>query len=164
MILGMPTFTFVHVVISLIGIFSGVVAVFGLLNSRKLPVWSAAFLISTALTSITGFLFPFQKFLPSHALGIISLAVLALAFPALYVFHLAGSWRRIYVITAVTALYLNVFVLIAQLFGKVPALKALAPTQKEPPFLVSQLVVLILFISVGTLAAKRFRLDAVRTA
>ena len=164
MIFGKTPFTFIHVVFSLIGIFAGFVALIGWLTSKSLPGWNALFLITTALTSITGFLFPFHKFLASHAFGIISLAALALAVPALYVYHLAGSWRRIYVITAVIALYLNVFVLIAQLFGKVPALKALAPTQKEPPFLVSQLVVLFLFIAIGTLATKRFRLDTIRPA
>ena len=130
MIPGMSTLTFVHVMLSLIGIFAGLVVVYGLLVSKWLAGWNRLFLITTALTSITGFFFPFHKLLPSHVLGIISLIALALAFPALYVYRLAGSWRRIYVITAVTALYLNVFVLIAQFFGKVPALKALAPTQK----------------------------------
>ncbi len=164
MIFGGTVFTFVHVALSLIGILAGFIALIGWLTSKSLPGWNAIFLITTALTSITGFLFPSHKFLPSHAFGLISLVALALAFPALSVYHLAGSWRRIYVITAIIALYLNVFVLIAQLFGKVPALKALAPTQKEPPFLVSQLVVLILFVAIGTLAIKRSRLDAVRAA
>jgi len=164
MILGMTAFTFFHVALSLMGIFSGFVVVFGLLTSKALPGWNAFFLITTALTSITGFFFPFHKFLPSHGVGIGSLLVLALAFPALYVFHLAGPWRRVYVITAVAAQYLDVFVLIAQLFGKVPALKAIAPTQSAPAFLITQAVVMVIFMAVGILAAKRFKVDAVRTA
>jgi len=118
--------------------------------------------VTTVLTSVTGFLFPFHKFLPSHAVGIVSLLVLAVTIPALYVFHLAGPWRRTYVIGAVIALYLNVFVLIAQFFMKVPALKALAPTQSEPPFLGTQIVVMLIFVVTGVFAAKRFPAEAVR--
>src|SRR5216683_1516267 len=164
MILGMTTFTFVHVVLSLIGILSGLVVVFGLLSGKRLDGWTALFLVTTVLTSVTGFLFPFHKFLPSHAVGIISLLVLAVTIPALYFFHLRGPWRRTYVTGAVIALYLNVFVLIAQFFMKVPALKALAPTQSERPFLGTQVVVMLIFIILGVFAAKRFPAEAVHAA
>ena len=157
MIFGMTTFAFMHVVLSLIGIVSGLVVVVGLLTAKGFDGWTAVFLASTVLTSVTGFMFPFHKFLPSHGVGIVSLIVLALAILARYAFHLAGAWRRTYVITAVIALYLNVFVLIVQLFQKVPALKALAPTQSETPFLVAQLVAFALFIVLTIFAAIRFR-------
>src|SRR5467141_1556180 len=139
MIFGMTTFTFVHVLLSLIGIFSGFVVVFGLLVAKRLDGWTTLFLASTVLTSVTGFLFPFHRFLPSHGVGILSLLALAIAIFARYGRHLAGLWRRTYAIMAVIALYLNVFVLIVQLFQKVPALKAIAPTQSEAPFKVTQL-------------------------
>ncbi len=164
MILGMTAFTFVHVLLSLIGILSGFAVVFGLLRANRLDGWTALFLASTVLTSVTGFLFPFHKFLPSHGVGIVSLIVLAIAIFARYGRHFAGAWRRTYVISAVTALYLNVFVLVAQLFMKVAALKELAPTQSEPPFKVTQLVVLTIFIVLGTFAAIRFRNEQVRAA
>ena len=160
MILGMSTttYTFLHVLISLIGIGSGLVLMFGFITGKRLDNLTAVFLTTTVLTSVTGFGFPFDHLLPSHILGIISLVVLAIAIPARYVFNLADSLRWIYVVGASMALYLNVFVLIAQLFMKVPALKALAPTQSEPPFLVAQLLVLL-----GTiLAAKRFHLQPAR--
>jgi hypothetical protein len=158
MVLGMSlaTYTFIHVIISLIGIGSGFVVMWGLLEGKKLDGITAIFLVTTVLTSLTGFGFPFEHLLPSHVVGIISLVVLALAIPARYVFHLAGSWRWIYVITSALALYLNIFVLVVQSFMKVPALKALAPTQKEPPFLAAQLVVLVAFIAVTIFATVRF--------
>ena len=115
-----------------------------------------SFLLTTVLTSVTGFGFPFTHLLPSHKVGIISLVVLAVAIMARYSFHMAGKWRSIYVITALMALYLNVFVLVVQSFEKVPALHAMAPTQAEPPFLVAQLVVLVLFIVLTILAVKKF--------
>jgi hypothetical protein len=161
---GLAAFTLFHVALSLVGIFTGFVVLFSLLSARQSNCWTAPFLWTTLATSVTGFLFPFHKFLPSHALGIVSLLVLAVTIPALYVFHLAGPWRRTYVIGAVIALYLNVFVLIAQLFMKVPALKALAPTQSEPPFLGTQVVVMLIFIVLGVLAAKRFPAEAVHAA
>jgi len=164
MILGMTTFTFAHVALSLIGIFSGFVVVFGLLAAKRLDGWTALFLVTTVLTSVTGFFFPFHKFLPSHGVGIVSLIVLAIAIFARYVRQLGGAWRRTYVITAIIALYLNVFVLIAQLFLKVPALKAMAPTQSEPPFLVAQLVCMALFIMLAIAAAIKSRNETVRTA
>ena len=159
MILGMSTqtFTVVHTALSLIGIVSGLVVMYGLLGGRRLDRWTAFFLLTTVLTSVTGFLFPFDHLLPSHKVGIISLVVLALAIPARYFFHLAGGWRRTYVLAAVLALYLNVFVLVVQLFLKVPALHAMAPTQQEPPFLIAQLIVLALFIWLAIAAVRRFR-------
>jgi hypothetical protein len=158
------TLTLVHVVISLIGIFSGFVVAFGLLTAKMLDSWTRVFLVSTVLTSVSGFFFPFHKFLPSHGVGILSLVVLALAIAARYMFHLAGGWRRTYVITAMIALYLNVFVLVVQLFEKIPALKELAPTQSEPPFKFSQLAVLALFVLLTILAAIKFRTEAVHAA
>ena len=159
MILGMSlaTFTLVHVILSLIGIFTGVVVLIGMLNSNRLSGLTAVFLATTLLTSATGFLFPFDKLLPSHIVGIISLVVLALAILALYVFRLAGSWRWIYVGSAVLSLYLNVFVAVVQAFLKVPFLNELAPTQKEPPFAIAQGVVLLAFVVLGILAVRWFR-------
>ncbi len=161
MILGMTTLTFVHVVLSLIGIASGLVVVIGLLGGKRLNGWTTLFLASTTLTSVTGFFFPFHKVLPSHILGVLSLLALLLATMALYRLQLSGAWRRVYVISAVIALYFNVFVLIAQLFQKVPALKALAPTGSEPTFLVVQLFVLLTFVAIGVMATKRFRLATI---
>jgi hypothetical protein len=157
MIHGMSTFTIMHVLLSLIGILSGFVVVFGMLVAKRLDGWTAVFLATTVATSLTGFFFPFHKFLPSHALGVISLVVLPVAIFARYRRHLAGHWRGAYVITSVMALYLNVFVLVVQLFRKVPALNAMAPTQTEPPFKVTQLVVLVLFVMLGIFATIRFR-------
>jgi hypothetical protein len=166
MILGMTTstFTLVHVVLSLVGIASGLVVAYGLLAAKRLDGWTALFLATTVATSVTGFGFPFDHFLPSHKVGIISLVVLTIAILARYAFHLVGGWRRIYVISAVTALYLNVFVGVVQAFLKVPALKALAPKQTEPPFLVTQLAVLVIFIVITILAAKRFCNEPVHAA
>jgi hypothetical protein len=157
---GLAAFTLFHVALSLVGIFTGFVVLFALLSAKQSNSWTATFLVTTAATSVTGFLFPFHKFLPSHAVGIVSLLVLAVTIPALYVFHLAGSWRRTYAV-AVIALYLNVFVLIAQFFMKIPALKALAPTQSEPPFLGTQVAVMLIFVVLGVLLAKRFPAEAV---
>ncbi len=159
MVLGLPlsAFTAVHVLISLIGIASGFLILYGLLTGKRFDGGTAIFLIFTVLTSVTGFLFPFEHLLPSHILGIISLVALAIAILARYALHMAGAWRRIYVICAVLALYLNVFVLVAQTFMKVPAAHALAPTQKEPPFFVTQLIVMAIFIVLGIFAVKKFR-------
>ena len=164
MIFGMAasTFTLVHVMISLVGIVSGFVVIFGLLAGKRLDRWTALFLTSTVVTSVTGFGFPFDHLLPSHKVGIISLAVLTVAILARHAFHFAGAWRWIYVVSAAIALYLNVFVFVVQAFEKVPALKAMAPTQSEPPFLVAQLVVLALFIALTIFAVKRFRGDQPR--
>jgi len=159
MILGMSTstFTFIHVLISVVGIGSGFIVLFGLLTGRRMDNWTALFLATTVATSVTGFGFPFTHLLPSHILGIISLIALAIAILARYSRHLVGAWRKTYVISAVIALYLNVFVLVVQCFEKVPALHALAPTQKEPPFAIAQLLVMLLFIVLTVFAAKRFR-------
>jgi hypothetical protein len=159
MILGMSTATntLIHVLISLVGIGSGLVVMCGLLGGRRLDAWTALFLATTVLTSVSGFGFPFDHLSPAHKVGIISLVVLAIAIVARYPLHLAGGWRRTYVISAAVALYLNVFVLVVQSFEKVRALKALAPTQKEPPFLVAQLVVIAIFVVLTIFAAKRFR-------
>jgi len=150
------TFTAVHVALSLVGIGSGLVVLFGLLAGKRLGEWTGLFLATTVATSVTGFGFPFDHLLPSHKVGILSLFVLAAAIAALYALHLAGAWRRIYVICAVLGLYLNVFVLIVQLFEKISALEAIAPTQKEPPFVITQLAVLALFVFLAVLATTRF--------
>ncbi len=157
MIFGMTTFTQIHVALSLIGILAGFVVAFGLLTAKRLDGWTAIFLISTVATSVTGFFFPFHGFTPAIGVGIVSLVVLAVAIFARYSRRLAGAWRWIYVVAAMIALYLNVFVLIVQLFQKVPALKALAPTQSEAPFLVAQLVAFALFLVLTIFAAIRFR-------
>jgi hypothetical protein len=164
MSVGLAAFTLVHVAISLIGIFSGFVVVFGMLGAKRMDGWTALFLTTTVLTSVTGFLFPFHKFLPSHGVGIISLILLTIAIYARYPRDLAGGWRSAYVSTAVISLYLNVFVLIVQMFLKVPALKAIAPTQTEPPFKIAQLAVLLLFILLGIFATIRFRVGPRRAA
>jgi len=150
------TFTSVHVVLSLVGIFAGFVVLFGMFGSKKLDGWTALFLATTVLTSVTGFPFPREHILPSHIVGVISLVVLAMAIFALYSRHLAGPWRWIYVVGAVVALYLNVFVGVVQSFLKVPALNALAPTQSEPPFLIAQSVVLLIFIAFAVVALRSF--------
>jgi hypothetical protein len=156
-IFGMTTYTSVHVVISLVGIGSGLVVLLGLLADKRLNGWTALFLATTVATSVIGFGFPFVQLLPSHIVGIISLAVLAVAILERYLRRLAGAWRWIYVLSAVVALCLNVFVLIVQAFLKVSALNALAPTQSEPPFKLTQGVVLVIFILLGIVAARRFR-------
>ena len=163
MIFGMTILTFVHVLLSLVGILSGFVVMLGFLTSKQLHGWTALFIWTTVATSVTGFLFPFHKFLPSHAVGILSLVVLTVAIYALYGKHLSGGWRKAYTVNAMIALYLNVFVLVAQLFMKVPALKALAPTQTEAPFKESQLVVLVAFVVLTILAAIRFRGEPVKS-
>jgi len=161
---GLAAFTLFHVAISLIGIFTGVIAVFGMIAGKRLDGWTAVFLSTTALTSITGFLFPFHKVTPGIILGVISLLVLAVAIPARYLKHLEGAWRKIYAVTSTIALYLNVFVLVAQLFAKVPALHALAPHGNEPPFLISELAVMALFIVLAVAAAIKFHPEPVPAA
>jgi hypothetical protein len=159
MILGMSTstFTLIHVVLSLVGILAGLVVLFGMFGSKRLTGWTALFLATTVLTSVTGYFFPADRILPSHIVGAVSLVVLAIAILALYSRHLAGAWRWIYVVAAVASLYLNVFVLVVQGFLKVPMLKALAPTQSEPPFVIAQFVVLAIFIVLGIAAVRSFR-------
>jgi hypothetical protein len=155
--LSIENFTILHVAISLIGIVSGLIVLFGMLGARRLPGWTALFFATTVLTSVTGFMFPINGLTPAIVVGVISIVILAIALMALYVKHLSGAWRWIYVVTALTALYFNVFVLIVQSFQKVPALQKLAPTQSEPPFSVTQGVVLVAFLVLGTMAARRFR-------
>ena len=159
MIWGMSTetFTLVHVVISLVAIVSGLIVMFSMIAGKSLNALTALFLAATVVTSVTGFGFPFVHVTPGIILGVLSLLVLVPALFARYGRHLAGSWRRIYVITAATALYLNCFVLLVQSFLKVPALHLLAPTQKEPPFAIAQLVVFVLFVVLTVKAAKNFR-------
>jgi hypothetical protein len=166
MILGMSldAFTDLHVILSLIGIASGVIVVFGMLAGKELPRWTALFLATTGLTSATGFLFPVERVLPSHVVGAISLAVLAIALFALYARRLAGAWRWIFVVSAVLSLYLNVFVGVVQAFLKQPFLKPLAPTQSEPPFILAQGVVLLAFAVLGILAVRAFRPAGRRTS
>ena len=158
-IFGMSTatYTLIHVVISLIGIGSGLVVMYGLLGGKRLRRWTAVFLTSTVLTSVTGFGFPFDHLTPANKLGIMSLVVLAIAIVARYPLHLAGVWRGTYVISAAIALYFNMFVLVVQSFEKLPVLKALAPTQKEPPFVIAQLVLMAIFVVLTIFAVRRFR-------
>jgi hypothetical protein len=153
----LSAFTAFHVLLSLIGIISGLVVLYGMLRAKGLPGWTAWFLATTVATSATGFLFPFHGFKPSYAVGILSLIFLALAIAARYRYGLLGGWRKTYVISAVIALYFNVFVLIAQLFMKVPPLKALAPTGSEPPFLIVQIIILVLFVVLGFRAVAQFQ-------
>lgn len=159
MILGMSfeTFTQLHVVISLIAIATGVVVALAMVGGRELPVLTAIFLATTVLTTVTGFLFPITAFTPALAVGAISAVILAIALLALYAFRLAGHWRWIYVVTAMSALYLNVFVLVVQAFQKLEGLQPLAPTQSEPPFVAAQGAVLVAFIVLGVLATMRYR-------
>jgi hypothetical protein len=158
MILGMSlsTFTTVHVVLSLIGIVSGFVAVYGMLSGNRLDWWTPLFLVTTVLTSVTGFMFPLSGLTPAATFGIISLAVLAIALGALYVFRLAGAWRWIYVVSALVALYLNSFVGMVQAFQKLAFLQPFAPTQSEPPFAIAQLILLALLLWLGYRTVRTF--------
>jgi len=157
--LSLSAVTTLHVVISLIGIVSGLVVLFGLFKSQSMPGMTAIFLFTTILTNATGFMFPFDKLLPSHIIAILSLVLLAVACIALYGMKLSGAWRAIYLITAIASLYLNVFVLVIQSFMKVGPLHALAPSipPSEPPFAVTQGVVLVLFVIAIIAAVRRFR-------
>jgi hypothetical protein len=157
-------YTMVHVLISLLGIFTGLIVLFGMLAGKRLDGWTRWFLITTVATSVTGFFFPFHGFTPAIGVGIISLLVLAVAIYARYPRQLAGHWRWIYVVGAVISLYFNVFVLVVQSFEKIPALHAMAPTQTEPPFKLTQLVVLALFALLTIIAAIRFRPEQVPAA
>jgi hypothetical protein len=160
--LSLQAFTLIHVLISLTGIASGLIVVYGFLANKRLDGWTALFLITTALTSVTGFLFPFIGVTPAIKLGIISVVVLAIALVTRYSLHLA--WRKTYVIAACAALYFNVFVVVVQLFEKVSVLRAVAPTQKEPPFAIAQIAVLVLFVVLTTFAVKRFRTEPTMVA
>src|SRR6516225_8494235 len=159
MILGMPVgaFTVLHVVITLVAIGSGLIVVGGMFASHRLPVTTAIFLFTTILTSVTGFLFPIHGFTPALRVGILACVILAVALVALYKEHLAGAWRWIYVIAAVVSLYLNVFVLVVQSFVKVSVLNALAPTQTDPPFVITQAVMLAIFVLITLIAVIKFR-------
>jgi hypothetical protein len=154
------TFTLLHVVISLIGIFAGLIVLFGMFSAKRLNNWTALYLATTVLTSVTGFFFHSTSFGPPHVVGVISLAVLAVAIPALYVYRLAGFWRWLYVTGAVVALYFNVFVGVVQAFQKLSFLQPLAPTQSEPPFLFAQAVVLVIFVVLGIVAVRSFHPEA----
>ncbi|HTK86821.1 MAG TPA: hypothetical protein VL329_03775 [Nitrospiraceae bacterium] len=153
----MNSFTAVHTGISLIAIVSGLVVMLGMLTRRRLDRWTAVFITLTLATSVSGFFLPLNGLTPAVIVAILSLIVLGLAILARYTFRLQGAWRWIYVACASIALYFNVFVLVVQLFQKVPALKALAPTQSEPPFAFTQVVVLLLFIVLAVAALYRFR-------
>jgi hypothetical protein len=161
MILGMTlsSFTLLHVILSLVGIATGLIVVYGLMTGKRFDAWTAIFLLFTVLTSLTGFLFPFTHLLPSHIVGALSLLMLAVAIVARYPRRMEGAWRRIYVICAMVALYLNCFVLVAQMFLKVPALHALAPKGNEPPFLIAQLALLAIFVWLTIVAARRFHCE-----
>jgi hypothetical protein len=156
---ALPTFTIIHVAISLAAIASGFIVLFGMIANRRLDRWTAFFLATTIMTSVTGFGFPIKGMTPGIAFGIISLVTLAAVIYARYPRDLAGVWLCVYVIGAIVAFYLNFVVLIVQSFQKVPTLHALAPNQNEPPFLVVQIVSMIAFLVLGTLAVKRFRTE-----
>ena len=160
--MSLETFTLIHVLISLLGIASGIVVMYGFLTNRRLDRWTAFFLLTTALTILTGFLFPFRQVTPAIMLGMISIPVLALALVTGYFLH--PAWRKTYVVAVSTALYFNVFVLVVQSFEKVPSLRALAPTQKEPPFVIAQIAVLVLFVVLTIFAVRRFRTPPVTQA
>ncbi|HEY6618831.1 MAG TPA: hypothetical protein VIY68_04735 [Steroidobacteraceae bacterium] len=167
MILGMSVaaFTQLHVIISLIAVISGIIVALSMLNARLMPGTTTVFLITTVATSVTGFMFPtpvdaprvIGSLDPAKVIGLISLIFLILAILGLYVYKLAGSWRGVYVISAIVALYLNCFVLVVQSFQKISFFHALAPTQKEPPFAVAQGILLVLFVGIGIAAVRKFR-------
>lgn len=161
--LSLSAFTLLHVIISLAGLGSGFIVVWGWFNSKRLDGWTAIFLVTTVLTSVTGFMFPFEGFKPSYVLAVLSLIVLAIALYARYSKRMAGSWRGTYVVTAAIALYFNCFVAIAQSFMKIPALHALAPKGNEPPFAIAQAILLAVFVWLTYKARKRF-LDSAATA
>jgi len=163
-IFDLLTFTLVHVVLSVVGIVAGLVVVGGLMAGVRIDGWTGVFLVTTVLTNVTGFGFPFATILPSHIVGGVSLVVLPVAIAAFYWMHLDGAWRSIFVVTAVFALYLNVFVLVAQLFQKVPAMIALAPTQTAPAFVVTHLIVIALFVVLGRAAVRGFRTERAAVA
>lgn len=154
--LSLEAFTQLHVAISVVGILTGGIVLACMIRDRPIAIWNEIFLATTILTSVTGFMFPFKGVTPAIIVGVISCAILALALFALYVMHLAGFWRRLYADCAIVALWFNSFVFVAQAFQKLPPLKAVAPTQSEPPFLVAQGALLAFFIIGGFLAQRRF--------
>jgi hypothetical protein len=155
--MNLTLLTYVHTALSLIAIAAGIPVAMGLLRSEAAKFWTVIFLLTSVLTSVTGFLFPLSRFGDSHWIGLLSLIALAAAIAAQYLFRFRGAWRWIYAVGALLALYFNVFVLIAQLFKKVPALNAVAPTLQEPPFLIAQLILLAFFIWLLWKAARSFR-------
>ena len=157
MIAGLTPFTFIHVLISLAGIVSGLVVLSGMLRTKRMNGWTQVFLVTTIATSVTGFFFPFHGITPAIAFGILSLILLCLAIVGRYVLNLSGAGRLLYVVCALVALYLNCFVLVVQSFLKVPMLHALAPKGSEPPFAIAQGLVLLFFLVTGYLSARRFR-------
>jgi hypothetical protein len=157
MLVSLPTYTLIHVVLSLVGVIAGLVVVGGLMAGVRFGRWVALFLAATVMTNITGFGFPFVTLLPSHIVGALSLLVLPVAIAALYWMHLAGPWRQVFVVLSVLALYLNVFVLLAQLFQKIPVLATLAPNPQAPAFAVTQGLALMLFVGLGWAAVRGFR-------
>jgi hypothetical protein len=156
-IISLSLYTTIHVIISLIAIVTGFLAVFEMVGNKRLGLWNAVFIWTTIATSVTGFGFPITGVTPGIIVGIISLVILAVALAALYGQHFAGPWRWIYVVTALAALWFNVFVGIVQSFQKIAALKALAPTQSEPPFQIAQGVALVLLVVLAIMAVRRFR-------
>jgi hypothetical protein len=155
---GIPTHLFlqIHVALSLIALVAGLVVLYGLLKGRALGGWLELFLVTIILTSVTGFPLPPFGLDPPRMVGILSLILLAIALASIYVFRVSGPWRWIFVVTALTALYLDAFVGVIQAFAKLPALHALAPTGSEPPFLIVQVIVLVFFVVLGFMAARRF--------
>jgi hypothetical protein len=162
--MDITTLTLGHTVISIVAIAAGLVVVGGLIAGVRIDGWTGIFLVTTALTSITGFFFPFGRLLASHWVGIISLIILPFVFVARYWKHLAGGWRGTYVVGTVLTLYLNFFILLVQLFRRIPALLVAAPKQTEPPFVLTQLLVLALFAWLGVAAFRRFHPKVVVTA
>lgn len=157
MFFGVSTLQTVHVLISFAAIAAGLWVLFGMLRSERMRLGTAVFLWLTLATTLSGFLFPFGGVTPAFATGIVSSIALAVAFFARYGAKMRGGWRGAYVISAIMALYLNVFVLVVQLFLKVPALNALAPAGTEPPFLIAQAVTLVAFVIAGVVAWRKFR-------
>jgi hypothetical protein len=155
--IDLPTFTLIHVALSVLGILSGLAVTGGLIAGASLGGWTALFLVSTALTSATGFGFPSAELSAAHTAGALSLVLLAVCGVARYALRLAGRGRATYVVTAVAALYLNCFVLVTQLFAKTPPLAQLAPTQQELPFVATQLALLGLFVALAAAALRGFR-------
>jgi hypothetical protein len=162
--MDITTVTLFHTVISIVAIAAGLVVVGGLIAGVRIDGWTGIFLVTTAVTSITGFFFPFGKLLASHWIGIISLVILPFVIAARYWKQLRGGWRGIYVVGTVLVLYLNFFILLVQLFRRIPALLVAAPKQTEPPFVLTQLLVLALFAWLGVAAFRRFRPQSVVTA
>ena len=157
MVLGMNTFTALHVLLSLIGIVSGLVVLFGLITANMMSSWTLLFLVTTLATSVTGFFFPIHGFTPALGVGILSVFILLAVIGARFRYHLSGVWRWVYVIGTVAALYFNSFVLVVQAFLKIPELRMLAPTGSEPPFAFAQAIVLVFYFVTGALAIKGFR-------